>query len=77
MNDKQVGVREHADLEKLSDDDNGVASKIRNSVSGRGDDAASIEGQLFSMNDIDPALDAKMRLVNNVSFLQLTTWEIY
>lgn len=30
-----------------------------------GDDKA-IEGQLYSMNDIDPALDAKMRLVNDV-----------
>ena len=31
-------------------------------------DVNAIEGQLFSMNDIDPALDKKMRLVNNVSF---------
>jgi len=32
-----------------------------------GDDDRAIEGQLFSMNAIDPALDAKMRLVNQVS----------
>lgn len=31
-------------------------------------DTNAIEGQLFSMNDVDPALDAKMRLVNHVGF---------
>ena len=30
-------------------------------------DHNAIEGQLFSMNDVDPALDKKMRIVNNVS----------
>lgn len=29
-----------------------------------GNDERAIEGQLFSMNSFDPALDAKMRLVN-------------
>ena len=31
-----------------------------------GDDESTKEGQIFSMNDVDPALDAKMRLVNQV-----------
>ena len=30
------------------------------------DDASTKEGQIYSMNAIDPALDAKMRLVNDV-----------
>lgn len=29
-----------------------------------GNDERAIEGQLFSMNAVDPALDSKMRLVN-------------
>lgn len=35
------------------------------------DDADAREGQLFSMGDMDPALDAKMRLLNSVSPMQL------
>lgn len=45
-------------------EDGTMAQRFRHSISG--EDKSSIEGQLFSMNDIDPALDAKMRLVNNV-----------
>jgi hypothetical protein len=30
------------------------------------DDESTTEGQLFSMVDVDPALDAKMHIVNNV-----------
>lgn len=42
-------------------------SKARASFAalGNGDEKA-IEGQMFSMNALDPALDAKMRLVNDV-----------
>lgn len=32
-------------------------------------DEKAVEGQLYSLNDIDPALDAKMRLVNDVQEL--------
>ena len=31
-----------------------------------GGDVSAREGQMFSMTDIDPALDAKMHIVNNV-----------
>lgn len=36
------------------------------SVTSLNDDDSTTEGQLFSMVDIDPALDAKMHIVNNV-----------
>ena len=36
------------------------------SVSALDDDESTKEGQLFSMLDVDPALDAKMNVVNNV-----------
>jgi hypothetical protein len=35
------------------------------------DEADAREGQLFSMGETDPALDAKMRLLNSVSPMQL------
>ena len=40
--------------------------RVRNSISVQSIDATTVEGQIFSMNDVDPALDKKMRLVNNV-----------
>jgi hypothetical protein len=43
-----------------------VGEKVRGSISLGGADERAIEGQVFSMNDVDPALDAKMRLVNQV-----------
>ncbi len=46
----------------------GLAERVRHSISVQSIDENSKEGQIFSMTDIDPALDAKMRLVNNVSF---------
>lgn len=50
-------------------DEKARRSSLRNSFGGvvSGHDVNAIEGQIFSMNDIDPALDGKMRLVNNVS----------
>lgn len=52
-------------------DGKGRRSSLRNSLGGvvAGEDMNAIEGQLYSMNDIDPVLDAKMRLVNRVSSL--------
>ena len=41
------------------------AFKRRFSVTSTGDLSAT-EGQMFSMMDVDPALDAKMHVVNNV-----------
>lgn len=55
-------VAHHGDIEKGED---GLAKRIRHSFSATGDEAA-IEGQLFSMSAVDPALDAKMKLVNDV-----------
>jgi hypothetical protein len=40
--------------------------RVRNSISVQSLDENTVEGQIFSMNDVDPALDKKMRLVNNV-----------
>lgn len=63
--EKQVYVTRDGDVERNSDE---KVSRRRSSLGGVvSGDANAIEGQLFSMNDIDPALDAKMRLVNNVS----------
>lgn len=45
----------------------GLGERVRHSISAQSMDENSKEGQIFSMNDVDPALDAKMRLVNNVS----------
>jgi hypothetical protein len=43
-----------------------VGRGIRGSLSVQQIQSDAIEGQVFSMNDVDPALDAKMRLVNQV-----------
>jgi hypothetical protein len=43
-----------------------VSGKIRSSISVQHDLGDAVEGQVFSMNDVDPALDKKMRLVNQV-----------
>lgn len=45
----------------------GFGERVRNSISSHSMDENTREGQIFSMNDVDPALDAKMRLVNKVS----------
>jgi hypothetical protein len=45
----------------------GFGERVRHSISAQSIDENTKEGQIFSMNDVDPALDAKMRLVNNVS----------
>lgn len=68
LNEKQLYETRSGDVERNSDEK--VHTARRSSLGGviSGDDKA-IEGQLFSMNDIDPALDAKMRLVNNVSMI--------
>jgi hypothetical protein len=36
------------------------------SVTSLNDDDSTTEGQLYSMVDVDPALDAKMHIINNV-----------
>lgn len=65
LHEKEVYVTRDGDVERNSDEKvNRRRSSLGGVISG---DTNAIEGQLFSMNDIDPALDAKMRLVNNVS----------
>jgi hypothetical protein len=39
------------------------------------DDGSTKDGQLFSMVDVDPALDAKMHIVNNVCESRLLFYE--
>lgn len=64
--EKDVYVTRGDDVERHSDEK--VDRRRRSSLGGvMSGDTNAIEGQLFSMNDVDPALDAKMRLVNNVS----------
>lgn len=64
MQDKDVMLTHGHDVERSSLEKGG---KRRSSLPAAfGNDTNAIEGQLFSMNDLDPALDAKMRLVNNV-----------
>lgn len=67
--EKVVGISQDNDFDQHHDGkhDGRRKSSITNVLQGRGGDEKAIEGQLFSMNAIDPALDAKMRLVNEVS----------
>ena len=44
-----------------------VNNKFRGSISVQHAPEGAIEGQIFSMNDCDPVLDKKMRLVNEVN----------
>jgi hypothetical protein len=46
-----------------------IGEKVRTSVSVQHTNEGVIEGQVFSMNDVDPVLDTKMRLVNRVSLV--------
>jgi hypothetical protein len=43
-----------------------LAERVRHSISVQSLDESTVEGQVFSMNDVDPVLDRKMRLVNEV-----------
>lgn len=43
-----------------------MGEKFRSSISVQHAPEGAIEGQVFSMNDVDPVLDQKMRLVNQV-----------
>jgi len=64
---KEIVLSHDHDVERHSDEkhDGRRKSSIANVL--HGSDTNAIEGQIFSMNSIDPALDAKMRLVNQVS----------
>ena len=56
------------DLEK-NERQSSVGGRFRSSISVQHVSEDTIkEGQVYSMNDIDPALDAKLRLVNQVRF---------
>ena len=62
LNEKDVAVEQGQPFNYNGEEKR--KGSISNALGGVDDRA--IEGQMFSMNDIDPALDAKMRLVNNV-----------
>lgn len=68
-NEKKVdGVMESHDInEHHTRRGSNFGEKIRDSISVQHVPEGAIEGQIFSMNDVDPALDAKMRLVNQVT----------
>lgn len=59
-NDETKGVHDHHHT---------LGERMRNSISVQSIDEHTVEGQIYSMNDVDPALDKKMRLVNAVSLL--------
>lgn len=66
LEEKTITVTQGHDVEK-GDEKHG--ERRRSSIADAlGSDLNAVEGQLFSMNDVDPALDKKMRLVNNVSY---------
>ena len=60
------------DLEK-QERRSSVGGRLRGSISVQhvSEDAIK-EGQIYSMNDVDPILDAKMRLVNQVRSLSFS-----
>lgn len=61
----------------MSFSNNGFMSRALRqlSVTSLNDDDSTQEGQLFSMMDVDPALDAKMHIVNNVCTPRLLAQE--
>jgi hypothetical protein len=71
-NDKEMGVKgDNHVVDPIDYDDHHrrgstLGEKFRGSISVQHTQTDAVEGQIFSMNDVDPALDAKMRLVNQV-----------
>jgi hypothetical protein len=71
-NDKEMGVKgDNHVVDPINYDDHNrrgstIGEKFRGSISVQHTQENAVEGQIFSMNDVDPALDAKMRLVNQV-----------
>jgi len=65
--EKEIFKSQDHDVEGHNDEKHDA--RRRSTIAGvlQGGADKAIEGQMFSMNDIDPALDAKMRLVNQVS----------
>lgn len=54
-----------------------VGGKLRGSISVQHVSEMDVkEGQVYSMNDVDPALDAKMRLVNQVRGLHFLVQDV-
>ncbi len=43
-----------------------VSQKVARQLSVTADDGSTKDGQLYSMTDVDPALDAKMNIINDV-----------
>ena len=43
-----------------------ITQKVARQLSVTADDGSTKDGQLYSMTNIDPALDAKMNIINDV-----------
>jgi len=69
--EKDVVTSLDHDMERHIDEKHGARRRSTIADVLHGGDNNAIEGQIFSMNSIDPALDAKMRLVNHVSVATL------
>lgn len=69
MEHKKLDVESHgiSNTDDSHERRGSLGEKVRGSISIGGAEERAIEGQVFSMNDVDPALDAKMRLVNQVA----------
>lgn len=68
--EKEIGNLENhgIDSDQAKDERRGstAGEKFRSSISVQHAPEDAVEGQIFSMNDVDPVLDQKMRLVNQV-----------
>ncbi|ETI26190.1 hypothetical protein G647_02967 [Cladophialophora carrionii CBS 160.54] len=65
VNEAHGDAKTHVDEKDAYHNRHSFGERVRNSISVQSLDENTVEGQIFSMNDVDPALDKKMRLVNN------------
>ncbi|KIW65289.1 hypothetical protein PV04_07560 [Phialophora macrospora] len=61
----QGDTKAHVDEKDAHHHHHTFGERVRSSISVQSLDENTVEGQIFSMNDVDPVLDKKMRLVNN------------
>lgn len=66
---KELESKEVID-QKVEPEHHGLADRVHR-LSVTSIDPSTKEGQMYSMNDVDPVLDMKMRLVNEVRDLLL------
>ena len=79
--EKETGMLEShgIDSHQAKDERRGstAGEKFRSSISVQHAPEDAVEGQIFSMNDVDPVLDMKMRLVNQVQSTASLTRDLY